>query len=466
MVEIFGIMKKHYHFIGIGGIGMSALATLVLTKGHEVSGSDVKENYVIKKLKEKGAEVFIGHDRKCIEGVDVVVYSSAIKLDNPEIVEANLRKIPIIKRAELLSQLMSSQTGIAIAGAHGKTTTTSMVSHLFTKAGLDPTTAIGGIVNETAQHATLGEGKYFIAELDESDGSFLFFNPQYSIITNMDWEHVDYYPTRDDICDAYRTFVKQTSRDGWVVFNGDDKGLREVVVENHPNHVSYGFADDNDIVAKDMKYNSFSCSFECVIAGESKGDFQLGIPGGHNILNALACVTIGVKLKIPFEVIKNGLKDFKGVQRRFQLKGDINDVLIIDDYGHHPTEIKATIDTAKSFGRKRIITIFQPHRYTRTKYLMEDFVKCFSSTDSLVITDIYAASEPPIDGVSAQNLAEQIKKSHNENACYLPKYEIISYLEKNARAGDLILFLGAGDITKIADEFVEQLKSIKKVVKG
>ncbi|HOW34810.1 MAG TPA: UDP-N-acetylmuramate--L-alanine ligase [Candidatus Omnitrophota bacterium] len=451
-------MNKHYHFIGIGGVGMGTIASLLIAKGYRVSGSDLKESDFTAKLREQKAKISIGHDAKNIESPDFVVYSSAVSRDNPERVAAEQKKIPVLQRAQLLAQLMESEKGITVAGAHGKTTTTSMISYCLIRAGLNPTTAVGGMINnDKTYNSNLGSGQYFVAEVDESDGSFLYFSPFYSVITNIDFEHVDYYHSWDNILSAYRTFIARTKADGCIFAYGQDMRLRSLLSESGRRFTTYGFSKENDVVASHEKLNGRSLGFDCAYKGRNIGRFDLSIPGKHNILNALACICVSMQMGIDLEVIRESLREFKGVRRRFQLKTDVNDIMVIDDYGHHPTEIKATIETAKSLGRKRVVTVFQPHRYTRTKFLMEEFVKSLSASDCLVITDIYAASEEVIPGVTSEKLCELIRASGKPEVIYLKKERIIDYLLDNVRKGDLVLTLGAGDITRISDAFAQKL---------
>lgn len=451
-------MSQHYHFIGIGGVGMGTIASLLIAKGHKVSGSDLKESDFTIRLREQKAKISIGHDANNVENPDFVVYSSAVGKDNPERLAAAQKKIPVLKRAQLLAQLMESEKGITVAGAHGKTTTTSMISYCLIRAGLEPTTAVGGLINNgKTYNSNLGSGKYFVAEVDESDGSFLYFSPFCSVITNIDFEHVDYYQNWDNILSAYRTFISHTKPDGHIFAYGQDERLCSLLLESGRRFTTYGFSKENDVFAFNETLNGRFLSFDCVYKGKNIGRFDLSIPGRHNILNALACIGVSRQLGIDPETIRQALREFKGVRRRFQLKADVNDVVVIDDYGHHPTEIRATIETAKSFGRKRVITVFQPHRYTRTKFLMEEFVKSLKLSDFLVITDIYAASEEAIPGVTSEKLCELIRASGKPEVIYLKKEKIIDYLLGNIHKGDLVLMLGAGDITRISDNLAQKL---------
>jgi len=446
---------KHYHFIGIGGIGMGTLASLLLDKGCRVSGSDVKENELTALLKKKGAKIFIGHSVENIKGAHYVVHSSAIRVTNPEMIQAVSLQVPLLRRAELLAQLVNEQTGITIAGAHGKTTTTSMVSNMLLKAGLNPTTAVGGIINgDIAYNANLGTGQYFVAEADESDGTFLYFAPLYSIITNIDFEHVDFYKNWDNIIAAYRKFIQRTRQGGCVIVCGEDPRLKELVADEKISSMTYGFSPQFDIYAQNIITEGYSTRFDCFHQGEKLGAVDLVVPGRHNVLNALATVALGWRLGIAFDKMAASLQTFYGVKRRFQLKGNFDDIMVVDDYGHHPTEIMATLSAAKSFNKKRLVVVFQPHRYSRTKFLMDEFVKSFKLSDYLVVTDVYAASEKPSEGADIQELYAKLQMEYGTAAVYLKKDKIVEHLLDVVRPGDLLVTLGAGDVTQLSDQFV------------
>ncbi len=446
--------------IGIGGIGMGTLASLLLDQGHSVSGSDLKDNELILGLRERGVCVYIGHRTgNIVKNADYVVYSSAIRVNNPELIESESRNIPVLRRAQVLAQLVNNQVGITIAGAHGKTTTTSMVSSLLINAGLRPTTAIGGIINNhAAYNANLGEGKYFVAEVDESDGTFLYFNPHYSIITNMDFEHVDFYKNWEGITRAYARFIARTRSDGILIVWGEDKKLLQLVRQQRIAAVTYGMSDEQDVYAADIVTDGFKSSFTCHTRRHGRlGPFQLFVPGRHNILNALACISLGLQLGISYEVTFKTLKSFTGVKRRFQLKGRVNDVMVIDDYGHHPTEIQATLNAARLFGPKRLITVFQPHRYSRTKFLLNEFVEHLSRSDELILTDIYVAGEKVSEGVGVKVLFAELQKTLGPRVVFLKKEDILKYLRDYVQPGDMVIFLGAGDIYHLSDELVRIL---------
>jgi UDP-N-acetylmuramate--alanine ligase len=454
--------KKHYHLIGIGGMGVGTLACLLLDKGHKVSGSDLKDSELTQQLRKKGAEIFIGHHASNVKNPDYVVYSSAIRMTNPEMMEAGTRNLPLLKRAEVLAQLVNEQTGITIAGAHGKTTTTSMVSSLLLNAQLKPTTAVGGIVNGGSYNAHLGEGKYFVAEVDESDGTFLYFRPTYSIITNIDFEHVDFYKDWKGITDAYRKFISHTSDQGAVIACAQDEKLKSLINESGKKVIFYGLDESCDVWANQIVSDGFHSTFSCYTKAGKLGDFELNVPGQHNVLNALASITLGLQLNVSVEVMQKTLKEFSGVKRRFQLRGKVDDIMIIDDYGHHPTEIVATIKAARLFKKKRLVTIFQPHRYSRTKFLLNEFVESLILTDHLVITDIYAASEKPNEGVGIQELITPLQEKLGDRVVYLKKESILGYLGDSVKSGDLVLFLGAGDVNHCCDDLINILS--KKVL--
>ena len=452
-------MSKHYHLIGIGGIGMGTLASLLLDQGHTVSGSDLKDNELTLGLRKRGVCVSIGHRTgNIVKNIDTVVYSSAIRVNNPELIESESRNIPVLQRAQVLAGLVNGQVGITIAGAHGKTTTTSMVSSLLINAGLHPTTAIGGIINNhAAYNAHLGEGKYFVAEVDESDGTFLYFNPHYSIITNMDFEHVDFYKNWEGITRAFAKFMGCTHSDGCLIVCGEDKKLAGLARQQKAAAVTYGMSGQQDVYAARVKTDGFQSFFSCHTRKGKLGDFELNVPGRHNILNALACISLGLKLGISYEVMFKTLKSFTGVKRRFQLKGCVNEVTVIDDYGHHPTEIQATLNAARLFALKRLITVFQPHRYSRTKFLLNEFVEHLALSDELILTDIYAAGEKMSEGIEVGALFERLKKKLGPRVIFLKKEDILKYLLDYVQAGDMVIFLGAGDIYHLSDELVKAL---------
>ena len=451
----------YYHFIGIGGIGVGMLASLMLSKGHQVTGSDLKENDMTRSLARQGARIFNHHDQQNIYGAQFVVYSSAIRPDNPELVAARQQGLPVMRRAELLAELMRDQIGITVAGAHGKTTTTSMIANLLISAQQHPTVALGGVFKGGAYQASLGEGRYFVAEVDESDGTFLFFRPQFSVITNIDHEHLDFYQSWADIIENFKRFISQTRPNGKVIVCGEDRQLRELAALSGKAFMTYGFSEMHDVFATNLRFQGCSSKFDYHIKGGGAGTLQLLIPGRHNVLNALACISVASCLGLESRQIEEAFRFFRGVDRRFQIKGRVNEVLVVDDYGHHPTEIKATLSAARALEKPRIITVFQPHRYSRTKMLMDDFVECLSACEYLIITDIYAAGEPPLTDISAQELCMRIQRQSPHQVLYLPKDQIVGHLLKNVAEGDLILTLGAGDIYRVGEEFLTLSKGDK-----
>ncbi len=455
--------KKHYHFIGIGGVGMGTLASLLLAKGHKISGSDLKDSELTTQLRKNGAVISIGHHASNVQEPDHVVYSSAIPMTNPEMMESIIRNLPLLKRAEVLAQLVNEEIGITIAGAHGKTTTTSMISCLLLNAGVKPTTAVGGIINGNAYNAHLGEGKYFVAEVDESDGTFLYFRPMYSIITNIDFEHVDFYKDWKGILEAYRKFINYTSDQGVLIACAQDQKLKELIKETNKKVVFYGLDESCDVWAKNIITEGFHSRFDCFTKEGQLASFELIVPGNHNILNALACISLGLQLGVSCEIIQKTLKEFGGVKRRFQLRGKVDDVMVVDDYGHHPTEIEATLKAARLFNKKRLVTVFQPHRYSRTKFLLNEFVESLLLTDQLIITDIYAASEKPSAGVGIKELLEPLQSKLGSRVVYCKKEDILNHLTDFVQNGDLVLFLGAGDVNHCCDDLLGNL-SKKKVM--
>ncbi|MBM3246410.1 MAG: UDP-N-acetylmuramate--L-alanine ligase [Candidatus Omnitrophica bacterium] len=448
----------HYHLIGIGGIGMSGIAKLLLGQGRRVSGSDLKESKLTRELEIMGASIFIGHHPLNIKGADLVIYSSAIKEGNPEMQAAKRGGLPLVKRAQALAQLMKEQAVITITGSHGKTTTASLISCLLLEAGLSPTVAVGGILRNIANNASMGAGKFFVAEADESDGSFLYYTPRYSIITNIDREHLDYYKDFAGAISAFKEFIHKTEPGGCVFCCYDDANLRDILKGYKGRSVLFGLSDNADIRAGNIEINGLVSEFDCFYRGESIGRFRLNLGGSHNISNALSVIALGLELKINPAVIKNALANYQGACRRMEIKFQDKDYLVLDDYAHHPTEIKATLAAVSNL-KRRIIAVFQPHRYTRTKLLLDEFGRCFALADYLIVTDIYSASEPPLAGVSAKLLYDKIKEySPDKPLALLPKEEIVRGILKIIEPGDLVVTLGAGDITRTCDELADTLK--------
>lgn len=444
---------------------MSGIARLMLNQGIKVSGSDIKENKIIKELKDKGADVFIGHNALNIKGADTVVYSTAIKQDNPEISHARKLNIPLIKRAQALAELMKDKIVITISGSHGKTTTSSLVLYLLLEAGYAPTAAIGGILRNINSNACPGDGKFFVAEADESDGSFLYYKPKYSIITNIDHEHLDYYKDFSNEIEAFRQFMRKTDRQGCLFCCSDDVHLKGLAADCNSRHVFFGLGRGADIYARNIKMDGMSSEFDCFYREEFAGSFILSVPGAHNVSNALSVIALGIELGIDKQVIKKAFISFKGISRRIEIKFSGRDYLLIDDYAHHPTEIKATLKAIRNIKPGRIVAIFQPHRYTRTKLLLKEFGRCFDLADYVIITDIYPASEPPLEGVNAELVCEEIKKyAPKKEVRFLCKKDLIPRILEIAEPNDLIVTLGAGDIVDTCNELSEEFKSITHVL--
>ncbi|MDD5059757.1 MAG: UDP-N-acetylmuramate--L-alanine ligase [Candidatus Omnitrophica bacterium] len=460
-------MKKHYHLIGIGGIGMSGIAHLLLKSGFMVSGSDLRENRSTEELKRSGARIFIGHSVGNICDQDVVVYSSAIKDDNPELKQAKIMGKTLIKRAEALVFLMKDKEVITVSGSHGKTTTTSLVSYMLLEAGFNPTVAIGGILNNIDANARLGSGEFFVAEADESDGSFLNYTPKYSIITNIDHEHLDYYHSFENELVAFKEFMERTRKDGCIFACYDDPVLLKLVNLYCARKVTFGLDGCADICAKNIsfikgqsaeRFTKLSSDFDCYFKNKFLSHFHLSLGGRHNISNSLAVIGLGLDLGIDLKQISRSLSEYKGAGRRLETKFKNNKYLVMDDYGHHPSEIKATLAAVSNLAAKRRIVVFQPHRYSRTKLLLDDFAKSFSQADYLILTDIYAASESPIEGVSVQVLLNKIKENlPGKEVVYLAKENILKHILDLLCDGDLVITLGAGDIVKVSDELAKEL---------
>jgi UDP-N-acetylmuramate--alanine ligase len=453
--------REKVHLIGIGGIGMSGIAQILLALGCEVSGSDLKSTGIIEKLNSLGAKIFIGHSSANITDAELVVYSSAIKQGNPELQGAYSRGIPVIARAEALGALSGRKKTIAVTGAHGKTSTASLISHMLVHCGLNPTVCVGGEVPDLNGNAQLGEGSYCVAEADESDGSFLKLFPFYSVVTNIDREHLDYYKSAEDITKAFRSFLNNTKQDGCIFFCQDDPVLREIVRSLNKRSFSFGLSPEAQLFADSINLQGNISRFNCVCKGSNLGEIALKVPGRHNVCNALAAVATGLDLGLEFKSIQAALGVYQGVRRRLELKFQERDILVFDDYAHHPAEIRATLDALKSFRHKRILAVFQPHRYSRTKFLIDDFGSCFRGVDLLIVTDIYAAGEAPIKGVSANDICQKAREAGVKNVLFLPKADIIfNLLFQEIQSGDLVAIMGAGDIGSVADAVAKELKGV------
>ncbi|MCP3677589.1 MAG: UDP-N-acetylmuramate--L-alanine ligase [Deltaproteobacteria bacterium] len=449
---------KNIHFVGVGGAGMSGIAEVLLNLGYRVSGSDLKATNVTDRLGVLGIEIVTGHRKEHVSGADVVVYSSAVSQDNPEIVESREQQIPVIPRAEMLAELMRVKHGIAVAGTHGKTTTTSMIAAMLGHAGIDPTVVIGGKLNSMGSNAKLGKGEYLVAEADESDGSFVKLSPTIAVVTNIDREHMDYYHDMDDVLSNYLSFINKVPFYGCAVLCLDHPNIQSLMPQVTRRHVTYGMTVQSDVSARDIEQKEMRTSFTLWYRGEQLGRVSLGMPGEHSVYNALAAIAVGLELGVKFQQIAEGLEGFDGVQRRFQLKGEARDIIVVDDYGHHPEEIKVTLKAAKEGWGRRVVAVFQPHRYTRTRDLLADFFSAFNDADSLVITDIYPAGEEPIEGISSSALFEGIKAHSHKDVVYIPdRGGVVEYLMKHLSPGDLVVTLGAGDIWEVGEGLLEEL---------
>ena len=447
---------QRIHLVGIGGIGMSGIAEVLLTLGYSLSGSDTKPSNITERLQNLGATIYEGHKAANVEGAHVVVTSSAIKPDNPEVVEAHKRKVPVIPRAEMLAELMRLKHGIAVAGAHGKTTTTSMVASVLAAAHLDPTFVIGGRVNQAGTAAKLGKGEYFIVEADESDRTFLLLAPEVAVVTTIDREHLDQYSSLADIQDAFVQFVNRVPFYGAAILCLDEPNVQAIIPNVKRPIITYGTSSQADLVLSDVKLDGLGSEFRLTYKGEDLGMFQLLHPPGiHNVRNAAAAAAVALYLDIPAELVREGLAKFAGVGRRFDIKGAVNDITVIDDYGHHPAEIRATLEAARLGKFNRLIVLFQPHRFTRTQHLWEEFRQAFNQADVLVLIDIYAASEAAIPGVTSEALANAILEAGHKNVFYFRSMqESIEHLLRQARPGDAILTIGAGNVSRASNELM------------
>jgi len=459
-------MFKRYqqiHFIGIGGIGMSGIAEILLNLGYRVTGSDQKRGDAVERLAELGAKVFLGHQATNVEGAHVVVYSSAVSRDNVEVQAARQRQIPTIPRAEMLAELMRLKYGIAVAGTHGKTTTTSMVGTVLAEGRLDPTIVVGGRVTSLGSNARLGQGEFLIAEADESDGSFLKLAPTIAVVTTVDAEHLDHYGSLDAIRDAFVAFVNKVPFYGSAVLCLDQPNIQLLIPRIEKRIISYGLESGADLVARRLQLSGMTSRFEVYQRESLLGDVALQVPGRHNVLNALAAIGVGLDLEIPFATIQRALAGFSGVQRRFQILGRARDVAVVDDYGHHPAEIRATLAAAKAGFDCRVVTVFQPHRYTRTLHLREEFLTAFNLADVLIVMDVYAAGEPAIPGVSGRDLADGIRSHGHRDVTYLgsDRTRIVEHLTEIARRGDLMITLGAGDVSQLGPELLKSLDATR-----
>ncbi|MCX6640478.1 MAG: UDP-N-acetylmuramate--L-alanine ligase [bacterium] len=449
---------KNLHFIGIGGIGMSGIAEVLLNQGFRVTGSDLVDSDILSNLRQLGAEISIGHNAANVQGSDVVVYSSAVKSSNVELQEARRLNIPAIARAEMLSELMRMKYGIAIAGTHGKTTTTSMIAAVMTEAELDPTFIVGGRVKSLATNAKLGSGEFLVAEADEFDRSFLKLTPAIAVITTLESEHLDTYGSFDELRKAFLQFARQVPFYGSVVLCIDEPTVAALIPELQRPVITYGLDAKAKIRAFDPVFSQTNSRFQVEVNGERRGEVQLHQPGLHNIKNALAAIGVAEELKIDFRKVVSGLNKFRGVERRFEIKGEANGVMVVDDYAHHPTEIQATLRAARGGWKRRIVAVFQPHLYTRTRDFVELFGQSFKDADVVVITGVYGAREEPIPGVSAELIVEATLRAGHKDVHYFPEKETLAAkVLEIIQPGDIVVCLGAGDIWKVSKEISSKL---------
>jgi len=456
---MYGKIEK-IHFVGIGGIGMSGIAEVLLNLGYKVSGSDLRESDTTERLRGLGGQIAIGHAAENLTNVDVVVTSTAVQTDNPEVIEARRRMIPVIPRAEMLAELMRMKYGIAIAGTHGKTTTTSMVATVLTHAGIDPTIVIGGKLNTLGSNAKLGKGDFLVAEADESDGSFLKLSPSIAVVTNIDADHLDYYEGGiEQIKATFVEFINKIPFYGLAILCLEDRNIAEIIPLIKKRFMTYGLSSQADLRATHVKLEGFQTTFTAHYKGYRLGDITFQMPGSHNVLNALACTAVALELDVPFDKIQEGFAQFGGVGRRFTVKGEKNGIMVVDDYGHHPVEIRATLSAARNgWPERRLVVAFQPHRYSRTKELFNDFVTCFYDADVLILTDIYAASEQPIPGVSSEHLADEVRRHGQRDVTYVAdRTTLPDYLAGVVKEGDIVITLGAGNIWQAGEELVNKL---------
>ncbi|HXT85688.1 MAG TPA: UDP-N-acetylmuramate--L-alanine ligase [Verrucomicrobiae bacterium] len=449
----FGNFQR-IHLIGIGGSGMSGIAEVLLALGYAVSGSDLKSSPTTERLRNLGAKIYEGHEPQHVRGAQVVVMSSAVRPDNPEIAEARKLKIPVIPRAEMLAELMRLKYGIAVAGAHGKTTTTSLIASVLAAAGFDPTFVVGGRVNAAGTNARVGQGDYMVVEADESDRSFLLLAPVVAVVTTIDREHLDQYHSLEEIQSVFLEFVNRVPFYGAVVLSLDEPNVQAILPGVKRPVITYGVSAQADLVISEIELAGLESSFRLTFHGDDLGKFRLPSPPGiHNVRNAAAAAAVALNLGIPADLIREGLAKFGGVGRRFEVKGVYAGVTLIDDYGHHPAEIRATLEAARGCNYKRLLVLFQPHRYSRTKHLWDDFCRAFNLADVLVVSEIYAAGEPPIEGVSGQKLAEAISAAGHKNVIFTGTLQKgVEALLREAQPGDAILAIGAGTVNRSLDE--------------
>ena len=454
---------KKLHFVGIGGIGMSGIAELLLNLGFKITGSDINDSAVINNLKNKGAEVARGHATENVTDADVLVYSSAVQEDNPEVIAAQEKGIPVIRRAEMLGELIAlKETSIGVAGTHGKTSTSSMIGAILSQAKLDPTLVVGGLVRNIDTNSLLGAGDIIVVEADEFDRSFLSLQPTIAIITNIELEHTDCYEDLDDLQNAFTQFANASPFYGAVIIGNQSPAAAAVIANIKRSVITFGLTNASDFYAENLIHNKTETTFTVFHMGKNLGVIHLQVPGEHNVQNALAAIALSVEMHIPFHDIAAGLESYKGVRRRFDIKGESGDVMVVDDYAHHPTEVRATLTAARNGWKRRIIAVFQPHLYTRTQAFYQDFAIALMESDILVVTDVFPAREEPIEGVNGKMVADFAKKSGHRNICYI---ETLDKLEKTLdnfrQPGDMIITIGAGNIWRYAESYMNHLKKIE-----
>jgi UDP-N-acetylmuramate--alanine ligase len=452
--------KYHIHFVGIGGIGMSGIAELLLNLGYQVSGSDLNVSDITARLQALGGKIFEGHRADQISGADVVVISSAVSNDNPEVQAAGQASIPVIPRAEMLAELMRLKYSVAIAGAHGKTTTTSIVASVLAHGGLDPTVVIGGKLKSIGSNAVLGRGDFIVAEADESDGSFLKFSPAIAVVTNIDREHLDFYPDMDAIKSVFLSFIDRIPFYGLAILCLDNEPIQDLIPEIKKRYTTYGMSSQADFQIRDVAFEKRQSRFTVMHRGQALGRITLNLPGLHNIYNATASIAVGIELDVSFGAIKSALETHEGVQRRLEIKGEVDGITVVDDYGHHPTEIKITLEALeKCWPGRRKVVVFQPHRYSRTQALFDEFTRAFYQSDVLLVLPIYAAGEKTIEGVTGQLLCEGIQAhGHKEVFCAAAINNAVAYLQDNLKSGDILLTLGAGDVWTVGEQVLRELE--------
>jgi UDP-N-acetylmuramate--alanine ligase len=451
--------KYHIHFVGIGGIGMSGIAELLLNLGYRVTGSDLRESETTQRLTRLGGTVFQGHESAQVTGADVVVTSSAVGAENPEVIQARQAGIPVIPRAEMLSELMRLKYSIAVAGSHGKTTTTSIIAAILAAGGLDPTVVIGGKLRSIGTNAFLGQGEFIVAEADESDGSFLKMSPTIAVVTNIDREHLNYYTDLAAVQESFLRFLDRIPFYGRSVLCLDDEPVQALIPHIQKPFVTYGMSTQADFQARHVTCKGLTSRFQVICRGASLGDISLNLPGQHNVYNALASIAVGMELEIPFEVMHRALETLAGVQRRMEVKGECDGILVVDDYGHHPTEIKATLLAAReSWPDRRKVVVFQPHRHSRTASLFEDFTRAFYHSDVLVLLPIYSAGEVAVEGIDSPALCDGIRAhGHRETQFAADEEAALALLKEALRPNDLLLTLGAGDVWRIGVRLLDEL---------